>query len=216
MHRDPSPLGDKAHNLVAGDRLAAARNVVHQIADAFHHHATIVFAAILRSIGFLLQLLKCRRILLRRAGLIKLRLQEINHLVEANIAAANRRQQFVLLIKVVARQQILFRILQADAQMLQLIIEDLPSGKNILVAILLAEPGMNFRTPAAGSDVAKVRIQPVTAWVRLLLSDDFNLVAHLQLIGERHNTSADFRPDAAVTDIAVNMVGKIERSRTRR
>jgi hypothetical protein len=36
--------------------------VVHQIADALHHHATIVFAAIL-SVGFLLQLLQRRRIL---------------------------------------------------------------------------------------------------------------------------------------------------------
>ena len=75
---------------------------------------------------------------------------------------------------------------------------------------------MNFGTPAAGGDVAKVRVQPVAAGVGLLLGDDFNLVAHLQLIGERHNTPADFRPDAAVADIAVNMVGKIERRRTRR
>jgi hypothetical protein len=57
VHRDPAALGDKAHDLVAGNRLAAARNVVHQVADALHHHATIVFAAILRSVGFLLQLL---------------------------------------------------------------------------------------------------------------------------------------------------------------
>lgn len=70
--------------------------------------------------------------------------------------------------------------------MRKLIVEDLSPGSNILVTILLTEPGVNFGTPAAGGDVAKVRIQPVAAWVRLFLGDDFNLIAHLQLIGKRH------------------------------
>ena len=65
--------------------------MVHQIADAFHHHAAIVFAALLRCVGFLLQLFQRRRILLCRTWLVELRLQEIHHLVETNIAAANGR-----------------------------------------------------------------------------------------------------------------------------
>lgn len=63
--------------------------------------------------------------------------------------------------------------------MLQLVVKDLTTGKDILVTILLAEPGVNFRAPAAGGHVTEVWIQPVAAWVWLLLGDDFNLVAHL-------------------------------------
>ncbi|CCJ85925.1 hypothetical protein BN133_2302 [Cronobacter dublinensis 582] len=43
------------------------------------------------------------------------------------------------------------------------------------------------------------------------MGDDFNLIAHLQLISKRHNSAADFRADAPVPDIAVDVVGEIER-----
>jgi hypothetical protein len=91
VNRDPAPLGDKADDIVARNRLAAAGNVVHQIAHAFHHHAAVVFAALLRRVGFLLKLFQRGRILLFRAWLIELRLQEIHHLIQTDIAAANGR-----------------------------------------------------------------------------------------------------------------------------
>ena len=65
--------------------------MVHQIAHSLDHYAAIVFTALLRGVGFLLQLLQRRRVLLFRAWLIELRLQEVNHLIETNIAAANCR-----------------------------------------------------------------------------------------------------------------------------
>jgi hypothetical protein len=113
VNGDPAPLGDKADDVVARNWLAAAGNVVHQIAHPFHHYPAIVFAALLRRVGFLLQLLQRRRVLLFRARLIELRLQEVDHLVETNIAAANGRQQLIQLVEVVARQQ-LFGLFQAD------------------------------------------------------------------------------------------------------
>jgi hypothetical protein len=45
--------------------------------------------------------------------------------------------------------------------MLQLVVKDLTTGEDILVAILLTEPGVDFGTSAAGGDVAQVRVQPV-------------------------------------------------------
>lgn len=124
MHGDPAPLGDKADDLVARDWLAAAGNMVHQVAYPFHHYPAIVLGAILRRVGFLLQLLQRGRILLGGARFIELRLQEVDHLVETDIATADGGQQFIELVEVIARQQVLFRILQADAQMLQLVVED--------------------------------------------------------------------------------------------
>lgn len=70
---------------------------------------------------------------------------------------------------------------------------------------------MDLRAPAAGGDIAQVRVQPVATRVRLLLGDDLNLIAHLQLIGKRHDAAADLGADTAVTDVAVNMVSEIER-----
>ena len=100
--------------------------------------------------------------------------------------------------------------------MLQLVVEDLPTGENVLVAILLTEPGVDLRTSAAGGHIAEVRVQPVTARVRLLLGNNFDLIAHLQLVGEWHDAAANFGADAAMADIAVNMIGKVERRRPRR
>ena len=100
--------------------------------------------------------------------------------------------------------------------MLQLVVKDLSAGKNVLVAVLLTEPGVNFGASAAGGDIAEVRVEPVAARVRLLLGNDFDLIAHLQLIGKRHDAAANFGADAAMTDVAMDMVGKIERRRPRR
>jgi hypothetical protein len=72
---------------------------------------------------------------------------------------------------------------------------------------------VDLRASAAGGHVAEVRVQPVAARVRLLLGNNFNLIAHLQLIGERHDTAANFGADAAMADVAVDMVGKVERRR---
>ncbi|MNY48742.1 hypothetical protein D3C86_1840980 [compost metagenome] len=88
--------------------------MVHQITDALNNHPTIVFAAMLWGMGFLLKLLQRRCILLRCARFIELRLQEVHHLVKANISAANGRQQLIQFVKVVARQQVFFRLFDAD------------------------------------------------------------------------------------------------------
>ena len=70
---------------------------------------------------------------------------------------------------------------------------------------------MNFRTGFCRVGKAEIWVQPVATWVRVFLSDNVHLIAHLQLIGERHNTSAHFGADTTVPDFAVNGVGKIER-----
>ena len=144
MNGNPASLSDKANDIITRDWLAAAGNVVHQITHPFHHNAAIVFAALLWRIGFLLQLLQRRRILLCRAWLVELRLQEVHHLIKTDITAANRRQQFIQLVEVVTRQQEFLGLFQAYADMFQLVVEDLATGKNVLVTILLTEPGVNF------------------------------------------------------------------------
>src|SRR5471030_882182 len=218
VNRDPTALRDIPDNLVAWYRLTAARNVMHQIAYAFDHHAAIVFPAVtLRCrCGLLRQLAQRFFVQLLCTRFFQLRLQEVDHLIKADIAIANRSQNFVQRIHVVARQQQFLSILEADFQLVQLVVEDLLTGKDVFVAILFTEPVVDLRTPATGGDIAEVRVQPVTAWVRMLLGDDFNLIAHTQLIGERHNAPTDFGPDTAMSDIAVNVVGEVERRRAHR
>jgi hypothetical protein len=120
-------------------------------------------------------------------------------------------QQLIQFVEVVAWQQVFLSLFEVNAQMLQLIVQDLAACQDVFVPILFTEPGVDFRAPAAGGHIAKVRVEPVPARVWLFLGDDFDLVAHLQLVGERHDASANFGADAAVTHIAVNVVGKVER-----
>lgn len=40
-----------------------------------------------------------------------------------------------------------FGFFEANPDMFQLVVQDLATGKDILVTILLAEPGMNFERP---------------------------------------------------------------------
>ena len=70
---------------------------------------------------------------------------------------------------------------------------------------------MNFRTGFCCVGKAEIRVEPVAAWVRVFLGDDIYLIAHLELIGERHNASAHFGTDTTMTDFTVNGVGKIQR-----
>ena len=100
--------------------------------------------------------------------------------------------------------------------MRQLIVEDLATSKDVFVAVLFTEPGVDLRTPTTGGYVAKVRIQPVAAWVWLFLGDNFNLIAHLQLVGKRYDAPTNFRANASMPHIAMNMVSKIERRGARR
>ena len=100
--------------------------------------------------------------------------------------------------------------------MRQLIVEDLAASKDVLITVLFTEPGVDLRTPTTGGYVAKVRVQPVAAWVWLFLGDNFNLIAHLQLVGKRYNAPTNFRANASMPHIAMNVVSKIERRGARR
>ncbi|MNI68072.1 hypothetical protein D3C73_1237450 [compost metagenome] len=75
---------------------------------------------------------------------------------------------------------------------------------------------MDLGAPTAGGHVPEVRVQPIATWVWLLLGDDFNLIAHLQLVGKRHNAPTNFGTNTAMTDITMDMVSKIKRRRARR
>lgn len=121
--------------------------MVHQIANTFDHHPAIIFTALLRSMGFLLKLFQRGGILFCCAWLIELRLQEIDHLVNANIATTDGRQQFIQLVEVVTRKQLLFSFFQANANMFQFVIQNLTTRNNVFVTILLTEPAWILERP---------------------------------------------------------------------
>ena len=157
VNGNAATLSDKADNIVARNRLTAAGDMVHQVAHPSTTTRPLSLAGALRRMAFLRQLAQRFAIFLLRARLIQLRLQEINHLIKTNITAANRRQQLVKRGDVIARQQQLFRLFQADIQLIQLVIQNLTASGDILVAILLAEPGVDLGASPAGGDVAQIR-----------------------------------------------------------
>lgn len=113
--------------------------MVHQVTNTFNHYTTVIFTAVLRRVAFLLKLFQRGGVLLFGTRLIKLRLQEVHHLIETDIPATNRRQQLVDIIEVVTRQQMFFCFFQADPQMFQLVVKDLPPSQNVFVTVLFTE-----------------------------------------------------------------------------
>lgn len=106
--------------------------------------------------SFLLKLLQRGGVLLFGTRLIKLRLQEVHHLIETDIPATNRRQQLVDIIEVVTRQQMFsasFRLIPRCSSSSSRICRP---ARMFLSRSCLRNQSVNFRTPTAGCDVTEV------------------------------------------------------------
>ena len=106
--------------------------------------------------SFLLKLFQRGGVLPFGTRLIKLRLQEVHHLIETDIPATTRRQQLVDIIEVVTRQQMFsasFRLIPRCSSSSSRICRP---ARMFLSRSCFTEPGVNFRTPTAGCDVTEV------------------------------------------------------------
>ena len=106
--------------------------------------------------------------------------------------------------------------LHIQAQAAKLAFEDVLALGQVLLAVLPFEPGANLRPGALGLHQSQVDIEPVAAGAAVLGGEDFNLVAGFQLVIQGDQLAVDFRAAAAMADLGVDMVGKIDRGGTLR
>ena len=187
----------------------------HQIADPFHYDVILGLGAEGR-IGLLLQLLQQAAVFFLRRRLVVTSVEVVEQLVDADVAAADAGQQIFQLLRMEALQHHLVHLGERQVVPVQLLLQQLLAGGNVLVPIQLSEPGRHLGPRPAGAQEARIGVHPVAARVRLLLGDHLHLIAGLQRVGKGHNAAIHLGPDAAVADHAVDVIGEIERGGPRR
>ena len=154
MDGDAAAHGDEALDGIPGDRLAAAGDVGHQVADPFHDYVILGLVAE-RRVGLLLQFLQQAAIFLLRRRLVVAGVQVVDHLVDADVAAADAGQQIVGALQIEAAQHVaLVDLGHAEVVAIQLLVEQLAPGDDVLVPIQLSEPGGHLGPRPAGAQEA--------------------------------------------------------------
>jgi hypothetical protein len=97
-----------------------------------------------------------------------------------------------------------------QAQAVQFALHDFTSLRDVLLAILPLEPLFDFGARALGLDVAQVGIEPVAAGAAALGRDNLHPIASLQRIIERDERAVHARPPAAIADVGVDVIGKVD------
>src|SRR5574344_325626 len=215
VYRDAPPLGDETDDAIARDRLAATRDMGHQVADPLHDDVPLGLA-LNPVLTLLLQLGQQFLLLLLDARLVQLGLEEVHQLIDADITGTQAGQQIVVVMNVVAcidfAQHLRLQLLaELEAVALHLLLQGLLASQNILVAVDLAEPGGHLGPGPTGAQETHVRVHPVATGIGLLLGDDLDLIPGLQRVGEGDDAAIHLGADAAVPDHAVYLIGKVER-----
>src|SRR5664280_581022 len=86
----------------------------------------------------------------------------------------------------------------------------------ILILILFLEPGANLRTGALGLDQTQAGVKPVSAGTTLLGGQDLHLLAGLQFVVKRNKLVIDLGTPAAIANVGMDMIGKVDRGGTSR
>ena len=176
MDGDAPVSCDVADDRVAGYRIAAARQVGHDAVDALDLDAAAGRTPVARS-SFEVDIVGPRLIFLR----LTLPLQRaLGNLLGVHLAIANGGQEIVHLL--VAKQ--LHDRFEAvcDGEAFYLLFQQMATALDILIPVLLAQPGADLAAGALGGDVFQVGIQPVAAGAASFGGDDADLVAVLQFV----------------------------------
>ena len=96
---------------------------------------------------------------------------------------------------------------EAESMLLQLVRELVAPRQKVVVAVHARE---------VGADLAACRrrlrkLEPIARRACALLREDLHAVAHLQLVGKRHDRAVHLRADAVVAHLGVHGVGEIDR-----
>src|SRR5438309_6435818 len=202
VDREPAPPGDEAHDLVAGERVAAPGEADEQVVHAADADALVGLRA-----------WRCGR----RLGALR-RLDEgagydlVQELVHGALAIAERRQQVVPgRVAEVGRR--LLDLLAAEQRrrvepvLLGLALEELAAQLDRARALLDLEPLVDLRSGACGLD----DLEPVAARMLARRSDNLDDVALAERVAQRHELAIHLRADAVFPDLRVDGVGEVDR-----
>src|SRR4051812_24631663 len=149
MHRDAATTGDVADNLIARYGVAARGELREQVSHAQHFQARY----------------RARRSRDRgRRSMLLLLVGGHAHrdLVGMNLAIADRCQKVVDRV-VVERGGKGLLAGRRHAEPLELLLHELATAGDVLLALLLAEPLADLLAGVRGLDIAEVRVEPVAA-----------------------------------------------------
>ena len=83
--------------------------------------------------------------------------------------------------------------------------------REVLLIFLFLEPGFDLGAGALGLDQSQIGIQPVTAGTTAFRGQNLDLIASLELLVQGNKFPVDSRAPAAMTDVCVNVVSKVDR-----
>ena len=196
---------DEADDLIAGQRVAAARELNQAVIHAVDHDAAR--RAVVRRLAggrFLAGL--------GAVGLIVGLLDAGHHLPKLDAAVTDSRVDVVggrtVLLGAQAQQKgFELRILHGDAVAAEFAVELIFALDDIFVALLLFKPVADLVARFARLD----NFQPVAARAMgLFARDDFDDLAGLEHGGDRHHAAVDLRADHAVADGGMDGVGEVD------
>src|SRR5262245_38818951 len=201
VHGDALAARDEAADRIRRHRLAAARELGHQAL-----HAADDEDALLRRLGFLLDLLRLRRFLLAAHCGLKL--------PQVDLFLGDGGKQLVRLPETEPgreRFQVGGRLLPA-----QLLLDDRTAGSQRLHRILRVEPLADLGASALALREAAFGVEPVPRRPAALRRDDLDALAVGERRVERDDLAVDARAAAAMAQIRVQRVGEVDRRRPRR
>ena len=207
MNGDAVPAGDKADDLIAGQRVAALGKLDQTVVDAFHHDALAAFDAALchhggrfRPGGFahhaVIIVLDARHDLAQQNAAVADRGVKIIHRIAA-LTFGDLIDKFVVLL-----------LGQMDARAAHFTVELVFALDDVLLAPLFLEPASDLAARLARAH----DVEPIAArsLARLRRGDDIDDLAVFHLIVDRHDAPVDLGADHAVADRRVDSIGKID------
>ena len=99
----------------------------------------------------------------------------------------------------------------ANIQFREFTLDNFTSVSLVLASVTLPKPVSYFRAAARGSQVTQLRAEPVAARLRFLTSYDFDLVAVLYFVRQRHYAPVDLGTTATMADHRMHVIREVQR-----
>ncbi|CRI65006.1 hypothetical protein THIOKS12210051 [Thiocapsa sp. KS1] len=202
MDGDAASAGDEPDDGIVGHRLAAGGEMGHEVVDPFHHNVRRADRA---------RLVRLARLGLDLLELLGLALPHLTRdLPDREVAAPDRGQEILAALEVEAGRELFEIRLLRDTQSAQLALQGDATALQMLIVVQLLEPLANAVAGARRGQIAMMRAEPIAAGGGVLLSQDLDGLAAVQLVVQRHDPPVDACAAAAIADLRVDGVGEVE------
>ncbi len=146
--------------------------------------------------------------------LVQVQCQPARHLAHTDAAEAHGGVEVVRRLGAEPLLHLRQQLGDAGAEAFQLALHHLLAAQHVLLAFLALEPLPHLGAGVACLYITCVGVQPVPRWTpRRAAGHDFDHVAVLQLVGQRHQAAVNPRADGVVADVGVDPEGEVDRRR---